>query len=90
MYVRGDAKGKSERARELGLGVSFWFFRVVYWGFLFGIPVNFGFRSLLGFLWIPIGLHWIFLWFVLSDKVRFGYVWPLPANAFTLRMVTHT
>ena len=39
---------------------------------------------------LPAGFHWIFSWFVLSDKVRFGYVWPLPANAFTLRMVTHT
>ena len=36
----------------------------------------------MGFLWIPVGLHWIFSWFVLSDKVRSGCVWPPLANAF--------
>ena len=46
----------------------------------------------LGFLWIPVGLHWILSWFVLSDKVRSVCVWPPLANAFTsftLRMVIH-
>ena len=65
-------------------------------GFLLGFPLGdpgpLCFGSLFGFLWIPVGLHWIFLWFVLSDKVSSGCVWPPMANAFTsftLRMVIH-
>ena len=65
-------------------------------GFLLGFPLGdpgpLCFGSLFGFLWIPVGLHWIFLWFVLSDKVISGCVWPPMANAFTsftLRMVIH-
>ena len=72
--------------RMLGLGVSFWFSFWLFIGVsLKGsrsslLPLFISnlsrfllllcFGSLLGFLWIPVGFHWIFSWFVLSDKVK--------------------